>query len=102
MPPQTAYNSQVGAPLLAIVAGYEDGNDCNTLRHDPIFKIALGRLPERGEDLCSQSTVSVVLNNTPGIRISKDTRDRVLKTATQLGYEIVQTKFNETEARRRA
>jgi LacI family transcriptional regulator len=33
--------------------------------------------------------VSVVLNNTPGIRISKDTRDRVLKTATQLGYEIV-------------
>ena len=38
---------------------------------------------------CSQSTVSVVLNNTPGIRISKDTRDRVLKTATQLGYEIV-------------
>jgi LacI family transcriptional regulator len=38
---------------------------------------------------CSQSTVSVVLNNTPGIRISRDTRDRVLKTATQLGYEIV-------------
>ena len=38
---------------------------------------------------CSQSTVSVVLNNTPGIRISKETRDRVLKTATQLGYEIV-------------
>src|SRR5919112_4139966 len=25
---------------LAIVAGYEDGNDCNTLRHDPIFKIS--------------------------------------------------------------
>ena len=34
---------------------------------------------------CSQSTVSVVLNNTPGIRISKDTRDRVLRTATHLG-----------------
>ena len=48
--------------MLAIVAGYEDGNDCNTLRHDPIFKIALGRLPERGEELCSQSTVSRLEN----------------------------------------
>lgn len=48
--------------MLAIVAGYEDGNDCNTLRHDPIFKIALGRLPERGENLCSQSTVSRLEN----------------------------------------
>jgi LacI family transcriptional regulator len=38
---------------------------------------------------CSQSTVSVVLNNTPGIRISKDTRERVIKGAEQLGYEIV-------------
>src|SRR3954470_24742334 len=37
--------------MLAIVAGYEDANDCNTLRHDPIFKIALGRLPEGGRDL---------------------------------------------------
>jgi LacI family transcriptional regulator len=38
---------------------------------------------------CSQSTVSVVLNNTPGIRIAKETRDRVLTTATRLGYQIV-------------
>ena len=37
---------------------------------------------------CSQSTVSVVLNNTPGIRISRSTRERVLKGAMQLGYEI--------------
>jgi Transposase DDE domain group 1 len=48
--------------MLAIIAGYEDGNDCKTLRHDPIFKIALGRLPEQGEDLCSQSTVSRLEN----------------------------------------
>src|SRR3954465_6996489 len=48
--------------MLAIVAGYEDANDCNTLPHDPIFKIALGRLPERGENLCSQSTVSRLEN----------------------------------------
>jgi LacI family transcriptional regulator len=38
---------------------------------------------------CSQSTVSVVLNNTPGIRISKATRERVIKVAEELGYEIV-------------
>ena len=38
---------------------------------------------------CSQSTVSVVLNNTPGIRISKATRERVIKVAEQLGYEII-------------
>ena len=38
---------------------------------------------------CSQSTVSVVLNNTPGIRISKTTRERVIKVAEQLGYEII-------------
>ncbi len=48
--------------MLAIVAGYEDGNDCNTLRSDPVFKMALGRLPESGPALCSQSTVSRLEN----------------------------------------
>jgi LacI family transcriptional regulator len=38
---------------------------------------------------CSQSTVSVVLNNTPGIRISRATRERVIKVAEELGYEII-------------
>lgn len=49
---------------LGIVAGYEDGVDCNRLRTDPVFKLALGRLPESGDRLCSQSTVSR-LENTP-------------------------------------
>lgn len=35
---------------------------------------------------CSQSTVSVVLNNTPGIIIGSDTRKRVAKAAKKLGY----------------
>ncbi len=26
---------------LAIVAGYADGDDCDALRHDPVFKITL-------------------------------------------------------------
>jgi Transposase DDE domain group 1 len=47
--------------LLMIAAGYEDGNDANTLRSDPMFKLALDRLPS-GAELCSQSTVSRLEN----------------------------------------
>ena len=43
--------------MLMITAGYEDGNDANSLRSDPLFKLAMDRLPEH-RDLCSQSTVS--------------------------------------------
>jgi LacI family transcriptional regulator len=38
---------------------------------------------------CSQSTVSVVVNNTPGIRISRTTRERVIRAAAELGYEVI-------------
>src|SRR5882724_12558856 len=44
--------------VLHIAAGYEDANDANTLRHDPIFKVLLGRLPETGAPLASQPTLS--------------------------------------------
>jgi len=44
--------------VLQIAAGYEDANDANTLRHDPIFKVLLGRLPESGPPLASQPTIS--------------------------------------------
>jgi hypothetical protein len=47
--------------MLMIVAGYEDGNDADTLRRDPMFKLALDRLPS-GNDLCSQSTISRLEN----------------------------------------
>jgi len=46
------------ARVLAIACGYEDGNDLDTLRSDPAFKLACGRLPDSGGDLCSQPTVS--------------------------------------------
>ncbi len=35
-----------------------DANDLDTLRNDPAFKLACGRLPDSGDDLCSQPTVS--------------------------------------------
>src|SRR5512141_1363313 len=52
--------------LLMIAAGYEDGNDATSLRVDPVFKMALERLPS-GRDLCSQSTISR-LENLPDAR----------------------------------
>jgi hypothetical protein len=52
--------------LLMIAAGYEDGNDADSLRHDPVFKLALDQLPDGGA-LCSQPTISR-LENLPGPR----------------------------------
>src|ERR1700682_2311958 len=46
------------ARILAIACGYEDGNDLAHLRTDPAFKLACGRLPDRGDDLCSQPAIS--------------------------------------------
>jgi len=50
---------------LLIAAGYPDANDCDALKADPAFKMAVGRLPESGDDLCSQPTISR-LENLPG------------------------------------
>lgn len=44
--------------VYQIAAGYEDANDSNTLRDDPIFKLMLDRLPETGMPLASQPTIS--------------------------------------------
>ncbi len=41
---------------------------------------------------CSQSTVSVVLNNTPSIKISAETRNRVLSAIDELGYRPQKTR----------
>ena len=43
------------ARMLAIACGYEDGDDLDILRTDPAFKVACGRLPDSGDDLCSRS-----------------------------------------------
>jgi hypothetical protein len=46
------------ARILAIACGYEDADDLDHLRTDPGFKLACGRLPDSGNDLCSQPTMS--------------------------------------------
>ena len=55
------------ARILAIACGYEDGDDLDRLRGDPTFKLACGRLPDTGIDLCSQPTVSR-WENAPSLR----------------------------------
>ena len=44
--------------VLQIAAGYEDANDATALRHDPILKMLLDRLPASGPPLASQPTIS--------------------------------------------
>jgi len=46
------------ARMLAIACGYEDADDLNSLRHDPGFKLALGKLPSGVIGLASQPTMS--------------------------------------------
>jgi hypothetical protein len=57
----------IRARLFAIAHGYEDCNDFDRLRSDPVFKLACGRLPDSGADLASQPTLSR-LENTPSLR----------------------------------
>src|SRR3954447_7297408 len=56
----------IGFRMKMIAAGYEDGNDANRLRSDPVFKMAQDALPS-GRDLASQSTICR-LENLPGVR----------------------------------
>jgi hypothetical protein len=48
--------------VFQIACGYEDQNDADTLRTDPLLKLVCGRLPESGGDLASQPTFSRLEN----------------------------------------
>jgi hypothetical protein len=48
----------IGARVFGICEGYEDAIDHDSLRHDPALKMAVGRCPESGAPLASQSTIS--------------------------------------------
>jgi hypothetical protein len=53
--------------VFQIACGYEDQNDSETLRSDPLLKLVCGRLPESEVDLASQPTISR-LENAPEAR----------------------------------
>ena len=59
--------------IYQIAAGYEDTNDSNYLRHDPIFKIICDKIPKMGAELlASQPTISRLEN-----RITKQEFKRI-------------------------
>jgi len=57
--------------MFLIAAGYEDADDCDSLRADPAFKMAVGRLPKSGNALCSQPTMSRLENAPSKIEIAR-------------------------------
>lgn len=63
----------VRARIYGILADYQDQNDHDTLRHDPIFKLLAGRAPD-GDDLASQPTLSRFENsiNIPSLKRLRD------------------------------
>jgi hypothetical protein len=54
----------VMARTSALACGHKDAIDLDRLRHDPLMKVAVGRHPQTGAPLASQSTISR-LENTP-------------------------------------
>jgi len=58
-----------------IACGYEDANDSNILRTDPIFKILVGHSPYEGDPLASQPTFSRLENS-----IDKETNNKLEQT----------------------
>jgi hypothetical protein len=57
------YTDLVKQRVFQIACGYEDANDSNDLRCDPGLKTACERLPETGDDLASQPTMSRLENS---------------------------------------
>ena len=62
-----SFADMIQARIFAICCGYEDCDDLDALPTDPAFKLACGRLPDTGVDLCSQPTLSR-LQNAPRLR----------------------------------
>ena len=54
-----SYREILSQRLFQIACGYEDANDANSLRHDPLFRMGVGRLPFGEESaLASAPTIS--------------------------------------------
>jgi hypothetical protein len=53
-----SFTDIIVARVIAICCGHEDAIDHDALRHDPALKMAVGRCPETGAPLASQSTIS--------------------------------------------
>jgi hypothetical protein len=56
--PAHALLAMVRQRVYGILAGYEDQNDHDTLRYDPVFQLVCDRLPDDETQLASQPTLS--------------------------------------------
>jgi len=62
----------VSQRVYQLVGGYEDANDSNVLRHDPIYKIVCERLPIANEELlASQPTMTRLENHVSKREVAK-------------------------------
>src|SRR5579871_2602715 len=68
-----SFLEMVRSRVYGILAGYEDQNDHDTLRADPVFKLVADRSPE-DDDLASQPTLSR-FENAISIKSLKRLRD---------------------------
>ena len=83
----------VSQRVYQIVGGYEDADDSDALRHDPILKIVCGRIPMPEEELlASQPTMSRFENQISRREISAMRRcflERFINSYRQAPAEIV-------------
>lgn len=79
--------------VYQLVGGYEDANDSNYLRHDPIYKIACQRLPLANQELlASQPTITRLENHVSKTEVSKMRRrmlDGFIASYKQSPQEII-------------
>ncbi len=89
---QHAMFEMVMSRVLAIACGHEDAIDLDRLRHDPLMKLAVGRCPESGQPLASQSTISRLENapsKTEAARLTAALLDQFATTVTPGQLEIL-------------
>jgi hypothetical protein len=82
----------VMARVCAIACGHEDAIDLDRLRNDPLMKIAVGRCPQSGAPLASQSTISRLENaprRTEAARLTAALLDRFGTTIKPGAQEIL-------------
>jgi Transposase DDE domain group 1 len=78
----------VSQRVYQLVGGYADANDSNQLRHDPIYKIACGRIPlAQAELLASQPTITRLENHVSKREVAQ-MRSRLVEGFIQRYNEI--------------
>ena len=82
----------VMARVSAIACGHKDAIDLDRLRHDPLMKLAVGRCPDSGAALASQSTISRLENapsKTEAARLAAALLDQFATTVKPGRLEIL-------------